>query len=93
LADDPSICSIDYCSGSFYTYNNQEQMNVTFNDGETQRILKEFAAVLSNKLDRAKTTRQAIRVENSEVKKYSKILNGWVLSKIKTNYKAKIVKL
>lgn len=67
-------------------------MKTTFNDTETRRILGEMLAVTYNKISASKSTKGAIRQQNASIKKYARLLNGWVHSKIETNYKAKIVK-
>lgn len=67
-------------------------MKTTFNDGEMRRLLKEFAAVNHNSIELAKTSKGALRKENACVRRYARLINGWVHSKIETNYKAKIVK-
>lgn len=65
-------------------------MKTTFNDGETRRILREFAAVNHNQIAQSKSTKGAIRKQNATVNRYAKLINGWVQSKISTNYKAKV---
>jgi hypothetical protein len=67
-------------------------MKITFNDSETKRLLSEFAAVLSNRIAKTKSSSGAIRTQNKTVKEYSKKINGWVLTKIDVNYKSKIVR-
>lgn len=67
-------------------------MKTSFNDGELKRLLKEFAAVNHTAITSAKSTAGAIRKQNSTVNKYARLINGWVHSKIETNYRAKIVK-
>lgn len=67
-------------------------MKVTFNDSETRRLLMEFAAVNANEIGKAKSAAGAIRRQNATVRKYAKRINGWVLSKIESNYGAEVVK-
>jgi hypothetical protein len=67
-------------------------MKTTFNDSELKRILKEFAAVNANQIALARTTSGAVKKQNACVNRFAAKINGWVHSKIESNYKAKIVK-
>lgn len=67
-------------------------MKVTFNDTETKRILREFAAVNYNGIQKAKTTKGAIRKQEACINRYAKKINGWVLGKIENSYNSKITK-
>jgi hypothetical protein len=67
-------------------------MKVTFNDDETRRILKEFAAVNHNRIQRTRTVKGASKSQNKTVAEYSKILDSWVKEKLKNIYHAEISK-
>lgn len=67
-------------------------MKTTFNDGEMKRLLLEFATVNYNEIAKSKSTKGAVKTQAACINRYAKKINGWVHSKIETNYKAKIVK-
>lgn len=59
------------------------ESKITFNDDETQRLLREFHAVVTNRIERHKTTKLSSDALRDTISEYSELIDKWCQQKLR----------